>query len=68
MNVLLREIARSLTEIEMGFKGELTFSAAMEELVEDIRMSRVPGIWMKVRFSGIAYCLQQCFKPHLELL
>lgn len=54
MNVLLKEITRSLIEIEMGFKGELTFSAAMEELVEDIRMNRVPGTWMKVRFSGSA--------------
>ncbi|CDJ62015.1 hypothetical protein ENH_00001340 [Eimeria necatrix] len=52
MNVLLKEITRSLIEIEMGFKGELTFSAAMEELVEDIRMNRVPGTWMKVSFAS----------------
>ena len=48
MNVLVKEISRSLLEVELGFKGELTFSATMEKLVEDIRMNRGPGSWMKV--------------------
>lgn len=50
MNVLIKEISRSLVEVELGFKGELTFSASMEKLVEDIRMNRVPAAWMKVCF------------------
>lgn len=48
MNVLLKEISKSLLEVDLGFKGELTFSASMERLVEDIRMNRVPASWMKV--------------------
>ncbi|XP_026191394.1 dynein beta chain, ciliary [Cyclospora cayetanensis] len=52
MNVLLKELNKSLVEVEMGFKGELTFSASMERLVNDIRMNRVPASWMKVSFAS----------------
>lgn len=49
MNVLLKEVAQSLIELEMGLKGELTFSATMERLMEDLRMNRIPAVWSKVR-------------------
>lgn len=60
MNVLLKEVAQSLIELEMGLKGELTFSATMERLMEDLRMNRIPAVWSKVRIMT-----QKIYTPHV---
>jgi len=36
MNVLIFEIVNSLKEIELSFKGELTMTEKMEQLMESI--------------------------------
>jgi dynein heavy chain len=48
MNVLLDEIRRSLKELQLGFKGELTMSDKMEALMNALYMDMVPGYWGKI--------------------
>lgn len=48
MNGLMSEMIRSLNELELGFKGELTMSSVMEELAEFLLLDRVPPTWTKV--------------------
>jgi len=47
MNVLLAEIVRSLKELQLGFKGELTMSDAMDGLCNALFMDEIPGGWSK---------------------
>lgn len=50
MNVLINEILKSLAEIELAFKGELTMTEAMETLMSSINNNRVPANWAKLAF------------------
>jgi len=52
MNILIKAIVNSLFEIELAFKGELTMTEKMEELMNDIYMNRVPAPWTKVSFTS----------------
>ncbi|CBZ52391.1 hypothetical protein NCLIV_021800 [Neospora caninum Liverpool] len=52
MNVLVTEMVRSLNELEMGFKGELTMSSLMEELADNLVLDRVPPTWTKLAFPS----------------
>lgn len=45
MNRLVTVILKSISELEMGYKGELTMSEAMEELANSLVMGRVPKKW-----------------------
>lgn len=45
MNTLMHKIIETLTELRMGFAGELTMSDAMETLMDCLFMNRVPGVW-----------------------
>jgi dynein heavy chain len=45
MNKLTGEIARSLKELDLGLKGELTITEAMEDLSTALEMNRVPTSW-----------------------
>lgn len=45
MNMLTSEMRRSLKELNLGLKGELTISAAMEELSNALYLDQVPGSW-----------------------
>ena len=47
MNTLLTEMIRSLKELSLGFKGELTMSDAMETLMTSLFMDEVPATWAK---------------------
>ena len=47
MNKLLGEIVRSLKELALGFKRELTMSDAMEAVMNSLYMDTVPGKWVK---------------------
>ncbi|TYZ65632.1 hypothetical protein PybrP1_006817 [[Pythium] brassicae (nom. inval.)] len=53
MNGLLAEIARSLTELQLGFAGELTMSDAMEAVQESLFLDRVPKSWEKLAFPSL---------------
>lgn len=52
MNALIEAIVGSLGEIILAFKGELTMSEAMEELMDSIFLNRVPGKWAKLAFPS----------------
>jgi dynein heavy chain len=45
MNTLLKEIVRSLKELNLGFAGELTMSDAMDDLMTSLYMDKVPTPW-----------------------
>lgn len=45
MNILIREISRSLKELSLGLKGELTISAEMDALQNALFFDTVPNSW-----------------------
>ena len=49
--MLLNAILKSLAEIDLANKGELTMSEQMEAVMNDIFMNRVPKVWAKVSFE-----------------
>jgi len=52
MNTLINEILRSLFEIELSFKGELTVTEKMEDLMDSIFLNKVPATWAKLAFPS----------------
>lgn len=52
MNNLINEILRSLAEIELSFKGELTMTEKMEQLMDSIFLDKVPASWAKLAFPS----------------
>jgi len=52
MNYLLLEIIRSLEEVDQGFKGLLTISDQMEQLIDAIALFRVPATWVKLAYPS----------------
>lgn len=52
MNVLLLEIIRSLEEVDQGFRGLLTISDQMEQLIDSIGLFRVPASWIKLAYPS----------------
>jgi dynein heavy chain len=53
MNILMTEIKRSLTELDMGLAGELTISEAMDSLMMAIYVNTVPGTWQKLAYHSL---------------
>jgi len=51
INVLIKEIIRSLLEIESANKGELTMTEQMEKLMQEIFINKVPTTWLKLSFE-----------------
>ena len=51
INQLIAAILRSLSDIDLANKGELTRSEAMEKLMEAIFMNKVPDAWKKLSFE-----------------
>ncbi|XP_008208864.1 dynein beta chain, ciliary-like [Nasonia vitripennis] len=47
MNILCSELRRSLRELELGLKGELTINADMEDLQNYLYMDVVPPSWTR---------------------
>lgn len=45
MNYLTSEIKRSLKELDLGLKGELTITSDMEQLENSLFLDQVPAIW-----------------------
>ncbi len=48
LNLLVDEIVRSMVELDMGFRGDLTMSDAMEALSESLYMNEIPAPWAKL--------------------
>ncbi|KMQ85895.1 dynein beta ciliary [Lasius niger] len=47
MNALCKELKKSLRELDLGLRGELTISADMEDLQNHLFMESVPPSWTK---------------------
>jgi dynein heavy chain len=52
MNVLVFEMVRSLAELQLGFKGELTMSPAMEGLANCLYLETISPKWQKYGFPS----------------
>uniref|UniRef100_A0A6I8NYC7 Dynein axonemal heavy chain 11 n=1 Tax=Ornithorhynchus anatinus TaxID=9258 RepID=A0A6I8NYC7_ORNAN len=52
MNTLIQEIRRSLEGLDLGLKGELTFSPDMEALQFALTYDTVPGTWTKLAYPS----------------
>ncbi|KAG8573239.1 hypothetical protein GDO81_012334 [Engystomops pustulosus] len=52
MNILMREIRRSLKELDLGLKGELTISSDMEALQFALYYDSVPDSWTKLAYPS----------------
>ena len=53
MDRLLCEVNRSLSELNLGFAGELTMSDAMESLMNSLFLDRVPESWNKLAWPSL---------------
>lgn len=53
MNNLTREMRRSLRELELGLKGELTITSAMESLDESLFMDHLPESWSSKAYPSM---------------
>ncbi|XP_075314376.1 dynein axonemal heavy chain 9 [Odontesthes bonariensis] len=54
MNVLTQEIRRSLCELSLGLKGELTMTSDMENLQNAIFLDTVPESWTKRAYPSMS--------------
>lgn len=52
-NILFAEMKRSLKELILGLKGELTITTEMELLDECLLYDRVPSVWTKLAFPSM---------------
>jgi dynein heavy chain len=52
MSVLINEILKSLFDLDLAFKGELTMTDTMEGLMDSIFLDRVPEKWSKLAFAS----------------
>ena len=65
MNYLLVEIVRSLEEIDQGFRGILTISEKMEQIIDSIALNKVPVPWTNLAYPskrGLASWLTNLLK------
>lgn len=53
MNILMAELKRSLNELDLGLKGELTISSIMENLMQSLFMDQVPESWTKLAYPSL---------------
>nr|CAH8868658.1 unnamed protein product [Trichobilharzia regenti] len=53
MNILIKEMRRSLKELTLGLKGELTTTPEMEELSNSLIIDSVPAQWEKRAYPSM---------------
>lgn len=53
MNLLLSEMKRSLVELDLGLKGDLTMSEPMERLMFSLANNAVPASWTKLAYPSL---------------
>ncbi|XP_057572498.1 dynein axonemal heavy chain 9 [Hippopotamus amphibius kiboko] len=54
MNILTREVRRSLRELSLGLKGELTVTSDMENLQNALYLNTVPEPWARLAYPSTA--------------
>lgn len=70
INTLITQIIIDLKDLELAFKGELTMTAAMEDLMENIYLNKICKEWAKKSWMttrGLGSWLDN-LKQRLELL
>ena len=53
MNMLLAEMKRSLAELDLGLKGDLTMSEPMERLMKAMATDAVPASWRNLAYPSL---------------
>ena len=53
MNTLLSTMRLSLTDVNLGLKGELTISESMEAVMDALFLAKVPEMWQKVAYPSL---------------
>nr|P39057.1 RecName: Full=Dynein beta chain, ciliary [Heliocidaris crassispina]BAA00827.1 dynein beta-heavy chain [Heliocidaris crassispina] len=53
MNTLTSEIRRSLKELDLGLKGELTITPDMEDLSNALFLDQIPASWVKRAYPSL---------------
>ena len=53
MNILTSEMRRSLKELDLGLKGELTITSDMEDLSISLFFDQVPPSWTKRAYASL---------------
>lgn len=53
MNLLLAEMKRSLAELDLGLKGDLTISEPMERLMHSLASDAVPASWRNLAYPSL---------------
>lgn len=52
MNILIKAITRSLQDISLALKGELTATEDMERIIDNLVMERIPMAWSKLAYPS----------------
>ena len=52
MNFLLLEIIKSCRDLDLAFKGELTMTEDMENIVDNLVIDKVPPNWQKLAYPS----------------
>jgi dynein heavy chain len=53
MNLLLAEMKRSLAELDLGLKGDLTMTEPMERLLRALAIDAVPASWRNLAYPSL---------------
>merc|ERR1739838_1133243 len=53
MNLLVAEMRRTLKELDLGLKGELTITSDMEDLSDSLFFDQVPPTWTKKAYDSL---------------
>lgn len=53
MNILVQTIKISLTELDMGLKGQLNITDAMDNLSRSLSLGFVPAGWTEVAYASL---------------
>ncbi|KAJ1562568.1 Dynein heavy chain 9, axonemal [Cladochytrium tenue] len=54
MSILTTEIRRSLKELELGMKGDLTITENMENLMNALFLNQIPASWEKLAYPSLS--------------
>ncbi|ORC84913.1 dynein heavy chain [Trypanosoma theileri] len=53
MNLLISVLKSTLEELDLGLKGALSMTAAMQLLFDEIYLDKLPAVWEKVSFMSL---------------
>lgn len=52
MSVLIEEMQRSVADLLLAFKGELTMTDQLEQLIDSMYLDRIPAQWTKLAYPS----------------